>query len=128
MFQRRTATVKKFEELKKELQDLYVERKKIHEALENVTTLIDKNRDQYWKLNAEIEKYNKTLDPDAVEAHKGPTLWDLQDRMFHYEEYEEHGDKNLNKIISEWDRDDKQFQQAIHNVKMASLRKMMRNR
>lgn len=128
MFQNRTATVKKFEELKKELQDLYIERKKIKDALEKVTELIDKNRDQYWKLNAEIEKYNKTLDQDAVESHKGPTLYDLQDRMFHYEEYEDHGDKNLNKIISEWERDDKQFQQAINNVKLASIRNQMRNR
>lgn len=126
MFRSRTAAVKKFEELKKELIDLYAERKKIEDAMRKVTDLIDKNRDQYWKLNEEIEKYSKTLDQDAVESHKGPTLYDLQDRMFHYDEYEEHGDKKLNTMISEWERDDKQFQQAIHNVKLASIRKQMR--
>lgn len=123
----RIATVKKFEELKKELISFFAERKKVHAEMKKLEDLIKKNKDEFWKLYEEIEAYNKLIPENILEDNTTPTIYEIIDDYFHAEEYSDRY-RPLELISDEWEKTDKMFHQDIAKVKLASIRKAMRNR
>ena len=118
---------KKFPELKKEMEEIYVERQKLEDEVNKLQDMLAIHRKKFDKLYREIETYHNSLDKDAVESETGPTLYDLADRMYYYSEYEENGHKELGKLSRELEESQHEFKSHyLAKMKMASVRNVLR--
>ena len=117
--------VKKFPELKKEMEAIYVERQKMEDEINKLQNMMTAHKKKFDKLYREIEAYHNSLDPAVVENETGPTLYDLADRMYHFDEYEENGHKAIDSFASELEKSQQEFKTQMSKMKMASVRNVL---
>jgi predicted nuclease with TOPRIM domain len=117
---------KKFPELKKEMEEIYVERQKLESEVNKLQDMLTTHKKKFDALYREIETYHNSLDKDAVESETGPTLYDLADEMYHYDEYGEHGHKQLDTFARDLEDTQHEFKtRYLAKMKMASIRKVL---
>lgn len=117
---------KKFPELKKEMEAIYVERQKLEEEINKLQNIMTTHKKKFDKLYREIETYHNGLDPAAVEDETGPTLYGLADEMYHYDEYAEKGHKAIDDFASELEKSQHDFKNQLTKMKMASVRNVLK--